>query len=293
MKKQLQPPSLGSSIIELPEFPISARPLDQTLSVSLQEAPSLPARAETASVESEHGESMVFQPSFLEPFVNEGIPRGSNISLLGPPGIGKTVLCENLATDMLRKGGNCLYVTLDRAPDEIKSDFKRLSPDLSEKEIKKKLIFVDGFSWLVGKTQEDYRIENLTNLTELSIRIASASCNLTTPILMILDSVSPLPVYNPENVVVKFLQLLLARVKSWKGLGIYVVQEGVHTNEFCNTLGYLVDGIFDMKMMEEADKITRYFRIRSLKFASHQTKWIPFVIEPDRRFRLNPIQGGN
>jgi len=120
----------------------------------------------------------------------------------------------------------------------------------------------------------------------LSIRIASAACDLASPILLIFDSVSPLPVYNPENVVVKFLQLLLARVKDWKGIGVYVVQEGVHSGEFCNTLGYLVDGIFDMKMKEERGKITRYFRIRSLKFTSHETKWIPFIIQADRKFKL-------
>ena len=168
----------------------------------------------------------------------------------------------------------------------MKNDFKQLTTALSENEYKKRLVFVDGFGWLIGKSQEEYHIENLANLTELSIRIAGAACNLTGPILLIFDSISPLPVYNPENVVVKFLQLLLARIKDWKGIGIYVVQEGVHSDEFCNTLGYLVDGIFDMKMNEEKGKISRHFRIRSLKFTSHETKWIPFVILANRKFKL-------
>jgi KaiC/GvpD/RAD55 family RecA-like ATPase len=274
------------AIIELPRFPTSVEGLDEMLSGGLPQGRSMLVRDEPGSGEKAHGRKLIFPPDFLGPIINEGLPEGSNISLIGPPGVGKTVFCENFANDFLRNGGNCLYVTLDKAPDDVKNDFQKLRTDLSEKEYKKRLVFVDGFSWLVGKFPEAYSVENLANLTELSIRIASAACDLASPTLLIFDSVSPLSVYNPENVVVKFLQLLLARVKDWKGMGVYVVQEGVHSDEFCNTLGYLVDGIFDMKLNEENGKVIRYFRIRSLKFTSHETKWMPFVIQAHRKFKM-------
>jgi len=248
---------------------------------------------EPESKEASNERKQTFQPQLLQSLVSEGLPKGSNVSLIGPPGVGKTIFCENLASDFLKNDGHCIYITLDKAPDDIKNDFQTLERNLSKKESKRRLVFVDGFGWLVGKSEENYRIENLANLTELSIRIASAACDLEGQVLLIFDSISPLPVYNPENVVVKFLQLLLARVKDWKGMGIYVVQEGVHSNEFCNTLGYLVDGILDMKLAEEDGRITRYFRIRSLKFAPHETKWIPFEIQPDRKIRLKPEPGGD
>lgn len=234
---------------------------------------------------------MKFPPNFLGPLIREGLPEGSNISLIGPPGVGKTIFCENLANIFLRNGVNCLYVTLDKSPDDVRNDFQKIGTNVSEKECKKRLVFVDGFSWLIGKSQENYHIDNLGNLTELSIQIASAACDLASPILLVFDSVSPLSVYNPEDVVIKFLQLLLARIKDWKGMGVYVVQEGVHSAEFYNTLGYLVDGIFDMKIKEENEGITRYFRIRSLKSMAHETKWIPFVIQADRNFKLKHIRG--
>lgn len=234
---------------------------------------------------------MKFPPNFLEPLITEGLPAGSNISLIGPPGVGKTIFCENLAKNFLRDGGNCLYVTLDKSPDEVRNDFQKIGTNLSEKKYKKRMVFVDGFSWLIGKSQEAHHIENLGNLTELSIQIASATCDLAAPILLIFDSVSPLSVYNPEDVVIKFLQLLLARIKDWKGMGVYVVQKGVHSTEFYNTLGYLVDGIFDMRMKEENEEIKRYFRVRCLKSMAHETRWIPFVIQTDRSIKLKHIRG--
>lgn len=289
MKKDLNHLPSGANI-ELPRFLTSANGLGKMLSGSLSQESYMLLR-EPEPGETAQERKRILPIGLLEPLINEGLPKGSNVSLMGPPGVGKTIFCENLASDFIRKGGNCLYVTLDKAPEDVKNDFRQLRTDLSEEEYKKRLVFVDGFGWLIGKSQEDYRIENLANLTELSIRIASAACDLAGPVLLIFDSVSPLPVYNPENVVVKFLQLLLARIKDWKGMGVYVVQEGVHSNEFCNTLGYLVDGIFDMKMREEKGRITRYFRIRSLKFASHETKWIPFVIQANRKFKLKHRRG--
>ena len=152
-------------------------------------------------------------------------------------------------------------------------------------------MFVDCFSWLTGESREGHHIENLGNLTELSIRIASAACDLTNPLLLVFDSVSPLTVYNPEIVVIKFLQIILARIKDWKGMGIYVVQEGVHSEEFYNTLAYLADGVFDMKISEKKGKLLRHFRIRSLKSMAHETKWIPFVIQTDRSLKLKRRRG--
>jgi KaiC/GvpD/RAD55 family RecA-like ATPase len=279
------------AIMETTRIPTNVSNINEMLSENLPQERGMIIRSGLESKRKVSIRETVFPPSFLEPLIKEGFPKGSNFSLIGPPGVGKTIFCENLVNNFLRNGGSCLYVTLDKAPDDVRSNFQELRTTLSEKECKKRLVFVDGFSWLIGKSREAYHVENLANLTELSIRVSSAAYDLADPILLIFDSVSPLVVYNPENVVVKFLQLLLARIKDWNGMGVYVVQEGVHSDEFCNTLGYLVDGILDMKMKEEKGKITRYFRIRSLKFMSHETRWIPFVIQTDRKFKLKHKRG--
>jgi len=83
--------------IEMPRFLTSVNGFDETLKggspqgqyVVVQEGPRLE--------EALHKTKPVFPFDFLERFVNEGLPQGSNVSLMGPPGVGKTVFCENLA----------------------------------------------------------------------------------------------------------------------------------------------------------------------------------------------------
>ena len=79
-----------------------------------------------------------------------GVPLGSNILLMGPPGVGKTVFCENLMREHLKNGGKNLYITLDHPPKDIRKRFEKNNINLTEK--KERIFFVDGYSWLTGNT---------------------------------------------------------------------------------------------------------------------------------------------
>jgi KaiC/GvpD/RAD55 family RecA-like ATPase len=218
--------------------------------------------------------------------LERGFPRGSTISLFGAPGAGKTVFCENMVKGFLNNGVGCVYVSTERAPADIRNDFHILRTDAPGMEAQKKLAFVDGYSWLAGGSNEMFCVENLANLPELAIIIEKAYSYLGGEGLIVLDSVSPLSLHNPEDDVTKFLQLLAAKVKGWKAIGIFVVQAGVHSEGFYNALAYLVDGMFDLRKEEENGIVRRYFRIRNLRFSAHEVGWMPFIIEADRDFRL-------
>jgi KaiC/GvpD/RAD55 family RecA-like ATPase len=157
-------------------------------------------------------------------------------------------------------------------------------------ETEKRLVFVDGYGWLTGKSDEMFHIENLANLTEMIILIERAASYIKGPLFLVFDSVSPLPMHNPEVDVIKFLQLLIARIKNWKGTGIYVLQAGVHSERFLNTLAFLVDGVFEMKIEEEEGALKRYFRIGNLRFMAPRMTWMPFVIEGIKGFRLHELE---
>jgi len=214
-----------------------------------------------------------------------GFPKGCTISLFGPVGVGKTVFCENLAKGFLRSGAGCVYISTEQAPAEIRNDFGILEVDAERLEAQKRLAFVDGYSWLAGGSAEVYRVENLANLSELATTIEKAYTNVGQEELIIIDSVSPLCIHNPEEDVIKFLQLLAARIKGWGAMGVIVVQAGVHSQEFSNALAYLVDGMLDLRQNEEGNMIRRYLRIRNLRFSAHEVGWMPFIIEAGRVFK--------
>jgi KaiC/GvpD/RAD55 family RecA-like ATPase len=221
---------------------------------------------------------------------DQNIPEGSNILLVGPPGAGKTIFCESLAYSSLLHGTSCLYVATDRAPIDIRNDFGRLGTDISGMESEKKIAFVDGYGWLTGKSDEAFRIENLANLTELIIIIEKALNYLNDRVFLVFDSLSPLSVHNPEIDVIKFLQSLSARMRNWKGTGIYTLQAGVHSDRFYNALAFLMDGVFEMKTEEKEKTVKRYFRISNLRFSAPRVQWIPFVIESHKGFRLEELE---
>lgn len=218
--------------------------------------------------------------------LENGFPKGCTISLFGPVGVGKTVFCENLAQGYLSSGVGCVYVSTERAPSDIRNDFRTLRTDVDKLEMQKKLAFVDGYSWLAGGSSEMFRVETLANLSELNLAIEEAYTQTAQEGLLILDSISPLCLHNPEEDVTKFLQLLAARTKSWKAIGIFVVQAGVHSEAFYNALAYLVDGMFDLRQNEEGNTVKRYFRIRNLRFSAHEVGWMPFIIKAGRDFKL-------
>jgi KaiC/GvpD/RAD55 family RecA-like ATPase len=222
--------------------------------------------------------------------LNKGLPDGSCVLLVGPPRAGKTIFCESLAANFLQGKMGCLYVAVDRAPADVREDFERLGTDSRKMESEKKLAFVDAYSWLTGESEEMFHIENLANLTEIIIMIERAYTYLNQRLFLILDSVSPLPIHNPEADVIKFLQLLTARLRNWRGTGIYTMQAGVHSENFLNSLTFLVDGVFEMKIKEEEGAIKRFFRIGNLRFAAPRMTWMPYVIEGDKGFRLQEME---
>ena len=232
----------------------------------------------------------IYLPSNFSDLIKEGMNEGNNILLIGPAGSGKTIFCENVANEYLNNNFDFIFVTLDKNPDEIAEDFQKHGRNLDEICFKDKMLFVDGYTWLIGKSDKKYHVDSLSNLTELQYKISSASLELEKPFLLVFDSISPLSLYNAEPFVLKFLQLLFARIKEWKSLGLFVVQAGVHSEEFYNTLGYLVDGIFDMKLIEDGGEMKRYFRIRNISSIAHETNWLPFIIESNRTIKLQ-IQG--
>ena len=232
------------------------------------------------------GRNRLRLPDFIHFLAKDGLVEGSNILLAGPPGVGKTVFCENIVKNYLQESSSCLYITLEKTPEELTFCFQTNGVDLHGDGIRDRMVYVDGYTWLIGKSNEKFFIDSLNNLTELNFKIFSAASQLGSPLIVIFNSISPLSLYNPETFVLKSLQLLFARVKEINAIGIFVVQSGVQSQEFYKTLEYLVNGIFDMKLGEDKGSIVRYFRIRSLSSSSHETNWVPFTIHNTREIEM-------
>ena len=107
-----------------------------------------------------------------------GLPRNSNILVVGPIGSGKSTLCRNFITTGLQNKESSLIISLDDDPQKTRSSLNRnLEQDISKYEEYNLIRFVDAYSWsaLTPSENEKFCITGSLELNQLSGIIADAS----------------------------------------------------------------------------------------------------------------------
>ena len=75
----------------------------------------------------------------LDKLMESGLVKGSVTLVSGGAGTGKTIFCSQFINHGLQKGENCLYITLEESPENIKEDVKNFGWDFEEFVSRKKL----------------------------------------------------------------------------------------------------------------------------------------------------------
>lgn len=207
----------------------------------------------------------------LDKKIQGGIPAGSSILLVGPPGCGKSTIAQQFIIEGLKTDQPGLYTTLDISPEEVIESMKKFGR-FSEKDLK----FIDAYSWRIGKTEDDHTISNLANINEINIMVTRTieAMKESDVKRTVFDSVSTLLLYADPILVVKMMPVIIAKLKAAKFTQILILEEGVHDPKTVATLNYLTDGLIEFKM--EEDK--RFFRIVRMKDTDHKMDWVEFEI---------------
>lgn len=213
----------------------------------------------------------------LEELGIESVPYRNNIIITGPPGVGKSIFCENLMCECLNKQVDTIYATLDCSPKDIRE--KALRHRVETIDSIKSLIFIDGYSWLIGEEKENYHISHLSNLNDFSVKIFNALNEHNDRLhVMIVDSISTLFTYNSEIEITRFIQVNMARIKQSYSICFWAVEENIHTSAFYSSLRHLADGVIEFRL-EDGEQLRRFVRIHTFKGLNHKTNWLPFEIQ--------------
>jgi len=206
-------------------------------------------------------------------------PRAS-VLLMGPTGIGKTIFSKQFIYNGLLKGETCIYVSTEEPADEISKSMKAFGFDVEQFATKGTFRVVDCYSWKLEKTPwNKYVVKNPSDLLSVLKVIDNARDELR-DIRLVLDSITGLTSVCEHNLleVVRFLQILVAKVRTSNGNAIFVAVPEAHDPQLISHFRLMFDGIFEMKEAESNRQITRLFRVFSLKGARHKTTWTPFEI---------------
>lgn len=216
--------------------------------------------------------------SKLDEMLGGGIKRGANIMLIGPPMSGKKIISNYIMYYGAARNENAVievntyepgYLILERLKEN------KLNLTLS------KVGIVDCLTRMIGiETYEDESIKiasSSVDLTDIGVKISQHFENFFTKknirkIQLNINSLSTLLMYSNIKTVFRFLQVFTGRIKAAGGLGIYVIESGVHDMQVITALSQLFDGKIEIK--SEKDK--NFLRIVGL--LPKPTQWLEYEI---------------
>ncbi len=204
-------------------------------------------------------------------FIDLDIPKGSNLMVYGPPLIGKSAFVRTLFNEEVSNGAGGIYVSTKDTAETLMEWFEKVGlDDFRIIDCVSKAMMED-----VADTDKIKRV-SIMDLTGISVRVNGFLEEYwrsgVRDILLAFDTISALLMYLNPQTVFRFLHVLASRLRAARGVGVYVVEEGMHDDKTTTTLKQLFNGVIEFKEDEEK----RFFRFIS---SSSRTDWKEFVIE--------------
>ena len=206
----------------------------------------------------------------LDKILGGGIPKGSTILLLGPPGSEKYIFAYQYIIQGLRDGASCLITTSVTDHIGLKNNLSKLKIKPSTFEEKGHLKTVDWYSYkkqnIVGVEDDGAVLRASKDITNLDIAIGAAVNGLAfAPTKRgVLDIISPaLNIYDHSSVI-EFIQKEKTLLKRKGFTTLLVVESGAHDDRTISTLKHLSEGVF---VIEKVAKGGLSFRVEALSGA--------------------------
>ncbi len=208
----------------------------------------------------------------------EGIRKGSNIMMIGPPMSGKELILNFIMYHGASINENAVItVTTRESAPHILEWFKENNLNLPLDRIG----IIDCVSKTLGgavKEDENIRIASSpVDLTGIGVKISYfleifiTKKNILKNQLHI-NSLSTILMYSNIQTVFRFLHVFTGRIKLAGGLGIYLIESGMHDEQAIATLKQLFDGIIEIR--SENDKNF----IRAVGLSTKPTSWFEYEI---------------
>ena len=143
--------------------------------------------------------------------------------------------------------------------------------------------FVDAYSWssMINTTDEKFVVTGVLELSHLAGLIGDASQELGQSIQnkvggrRVVDSISSLLINFELAHVQRFINQLARTALSFGGVTtLFVVEEGTVSEHVMNNIKYIMDGILEFKLENNA----RSVRVGSMKWRQFDPTWVDYTL---------------
>jgi KaiC/GvpD/RAD55 family RecA-like ATPase len=220
----------------------------------------------------------------IDSLLPDGYPSSSVVLVMGDPATGKTTLLIQLVAEALKKGRSVVYATLDDFPDSIRDSMKQMGLNLRdyETEGRRKLVFLDCYSFLVGVKSQELYSEDPQRLSDLSIVMSKAlsEARESSNVLLAMDSLTTLIQRSGVRPSFDFLHTLIAKVRSNRASCVTSLSRKAFHPAIIAAIQDKVDGVIEMKVEDTKDGLSRFIRVSKMKGVRHTTTWTPYDRDP-------------
>jgi KaiC/GvpD/RAD55 family RecA-like ATPase len=189
----------------------------------------------------------------LDDLLYGGFPIGSNVIIYGPSYSGKEVLIYSFISEGLTKGVHSIILLLDKTLDEVIQDMKFVLPNIEEYLDKGLLYIIDAYSRSIGDKSVKEGVEYINSQTDVDSimqKIDQIVDNIKSPgkyYRLAALSLSTLLTFMDNQQLLRFLQPFTTKRKRDKGISLYMMEKGIHSESEVQMISYLMDGIIEFK----------------------------------------------
>ena len=209
------------------------------------------------------------------------IREGTNIMMIGPPMSSKDEVLNLIVYNGLINGNSSIIVSTREPGERFFEWFERNGINISDASIG----VVDCVTKTLGmgalETERIKRASSPVDLTGIGVKISQFFEDFLMKRRipqnrLCINSLSTILMYSNLQTVFKFLHVFTGRVKAANGLGIYVVEGGMHDQQTITTLQQLFDGMIEIRASGE------HHCIRVVGLTPKPTPWFEYEIEGHR-----------
>lgn len=213
------------------------------------------------------------------------LPEASSILISGDPGSGKTTLAQQILYDELSRSKPCIIITYDTFPSNIIERMNEFGWDPKKYQLMNKLDIVDCYSATAGITEGV--VPQPFDLTNVSIYLSTVMEKLgNRNLTIVLDSLIPIFSETESKHAISFIQSIAGKVKKAGGKLIATLSTGSVHPELFHKVESLVDGVVELRMVEEGQVLRRYLLVRKMDRRHITPRLVQFDIVGGRGIQL-------